>query len=107
MATVNLTTATVSGSIKDPEDFEFTISSAQGNDVTITGKDQVGATDSWFTPNPAKIVSGNTSVTVRAAQVTPIGQYVTYIVGGMNVSGAAHIVVGSEMPARERERKAS
>jgi len=103
MATVNLTTATVSGDIKDPETFEFTISSAQGNDVTITRKDEVGATDSWFTPNPATITKGGTSVTVTAAQVTPTGEYVTYIVGGMNVNDAAHIVVGDSMPARERK----
>ena len=108
MPTVNLTTATVSGDIKDTETFEFTISSAQGNNVTITVKDEVGSTDSWFTPNPATITQGDTSVTVTAAQITPLGQYVTYIVGGMNVSSAAHIVVGDSMPGLERrERKAS
>jgi hypothetical protein len=103
MATVNLTTATVTGDIKVPDTFEFTISSAQGNDVTITGEDEERATDSWFTPNPAKITKGDTSVTVTAAQVTPTGEYVTYIVGGMNVNDAAHIVVGDSMPARERK----
>ncbi len=107
MATVNLTTASVSGSIIDGESFEFTISSANPNDVTITGRNEVGAEDSWFTPSPATITRGNTSVTVTAAQITPTGQYVTYIVGGMLTSSAAHIVVDSTMPAREHERKAS
>jgi hypothetical protein len=108
MASVNLTTATVSGSIIEGESFEFTISSAQGIDVTITGKDQEGSTDSWFTTNPATITKGSTSVTVTAAQITPPGEYVTYLVAGMNVDDAAHIVVGDSMPARERhERKAS
>jgi hypothetical protein len=103
MATVNLTTATVTGGIEAGHTFEFTISSANANAVTITGKDEVGATDSWFTPNPATITAGNTSVTVTAQQATPIGQYVTYIVGGMLTSSAAHIVVGDSMPSRERK----
>jgi hypothetical protein len=108
MATINLTTATVTGSIVDGEPFEFTISSAQGTNVTITGKDEVGSTDSWFTPNPATIVKNTTSVTVTAAQTTPIGEYVTYVVTGMNVNDAAHIVVGAQMPGGQRhERKAS
>ena len=59
-------------------------------------------------PEPRHDNPGDTSVTVTAAQITPLGQYVTYIVGGMNVSSAAHIVVGDSMPGLERrERKAS
>lgn len=108
MATVYLDTGTSSGAFTSGHTFNFEISSPQALPVTITGRDEEGANDSWFTPNPATITAGNTTVTVTAQQVTPTGQYVTYLLGGRNASQAAHIVVGSSMPGLEHhERKAS
>ena len=97
MGTINLTMGSSEGTFTVDESVTFTISSAQTINVTITGKDQQGSTDSWFTPNPATILAGKTSVSATAAQVTPIGEYVTYMVTGMNVPGAAHVHVGSSM----------
>jgi hypothetical protein len=107
MASVNLTTATVSGTITSGHTFEFTISSATTNDVTITGKNNLGGNSSWFSPNPATIPAGSTSVTVTAGSPTSGSNYDTYIVGGMLVSSEAHIQVGSAFPAAPAHAKAS
>jgi hypothetical protein len=105
MATVYIDTATTSGSFIDGQNFDFQISSSQTGDVTITGRDQEGGNDSWFTPDPATIPGGSTSVTVKAQQITPIGEYVTYLVGNRNTNGNAHIVVGDSM--QEQRKRAS
>jgi hypothetical protein len=102
MASVNLTTATVVGSITSGHNFEFTISSAAGNDVTITGKNDQGGDLSWYSPNPATITAGQTSVTVTAGSATTGLHYDTYVVGGINVSGEAHVTVGSAFPAHAK-----
>ena len=102
MASVNLTTATVSGSITSGHTFEFTISSAAENDVTITGRNNLGSNFSWFSPDPATISTGQTSVTVTAGSPTTGTNYDTYVVGGMIVSGEAHIQVGSAFPAHAK-----
>lgn len=98
MASVNLTTATVLGTITSGETFEFTISSAVTNNVTITGRNMQGGNLSWFTPNPATITTGQTSVSVTAGSPTSGTNYDTYIVGGMNVTSEAHVHVSSAFP---------
>jgi hypothetical protein len=103
MATVYLDTGTASGTFTSGHGFNFEISASQTIDVTITGRDQEGSDDSWFTPNPATITAGNTTVTVTAQQITPTGQFFTYVVGGRNTSGNAHVVVGSSMHAHEKK----
>jgi hypothetical protein len=107
MASVNLTTVTVVGTITSGHPFEFTVSSAAENDVTITGRNDLGGNSSWFSPNPATILAGQTSVTVTAGSPTTGSNYDTYVVGGMVVSGEAHIQVGSAFPAAPAHAKAS
>ena len=104
MGSVNLTEGTASGTFKDGENFDFKISSAVANDVTITGKDENGGSTAWFSsdPYPAKIPAGSTSVTVEAVMVSAPGTYFTYIVTGINVTEHAHIQVGSSMHAHAK-----
>ena len=106
MGSVNLTVGTSSGSFTVDENFTFTISSAMTGDVKIYGRNAQGGSTAWFSPDPATITAGSTSVTVDAEQISPAGSYFTYTVTGMNTTTNAHIVVGDSMPARERERKA-
>ncbi|MGB2604660.1 MAG: hypothetical protein WBC78_13765 [Candidatus Sulfotelmatobacter sp.] len=107
MGSVNVTAGTSSGSFTVDENFTFTISSAMTGDVKIYGRSAQGGSTAWFSPDPATITAGSTSVTVEAEQISPAGSYFTYIVQGMIVNSAAHVVVGDSMPAREREKKAS
>jgi hypothetical protein len=107
MGSVNLTAGTASGTFTEGHDFTFTISSALTNNVYIYGRTAQGGSTAWFSPDPAEIPAGSTSVTVEAVQISPAGSYFTYIVTGMNLSAAAHIVVGDSMQARENEKKAS
>jgi hypothetical protein len=106
MGSVNLTAGTASGTFTEDQNFTFTISSAVADDVKIYGRNAQGGNSAWFSPDPATIPAGSTSVTVEAVEISPPGSYFTYAVTGINVTAAAHIVVGDSMPAREHERKA-
>ena len=103
MGSVNLTAGTSSGTFTDDQNFTFTISSAVTGDVKIYGKNAQGGDSSWFSPDPATIPAGSTSVTVEAVEISTAGSYWTYIVTGIDVTEHAHIQVGSSMPADARK----
>jgi len=103
MGSVNVTAGTASGTFTDGVNFTFTISSALANPIYIYGRDAGGGSNAWFSPDGAEIPTGSTSVTVEAVETSPANSYFTYTVSGMNISSAAHIVVGDSMPAEERK----
>jgi hypothetical protein len=94
---INLATGAQIGSIEDQHDFEFTIPTVLGNDVTIDGKDEQGGACTWFSPQGAVIKAGSTSVPVEAVMESGVGQWFTYIVTGMQYAQNVHVVVSDSM----------
>lgn len=92
---VDVSTGRVSfGPLEDGESFEFTIPTPSGNDITITAENSNIQPYGWFSPTPAKIPAGSTSVTVEATESSPVGGWVTYSVRGMNVTtNNPHIII--------------
>jgi hypothetical protein len=95
--TVNLTTGKIIGSIKLDSPFEFTVTSPAPQNVQITGEDDDGSPLEWFSPDPATITKGTTSVTVTATEATS-GEdpFFTYGLTGMVGAQNVHIVVISD-----------
>jgi len=102
MGSVNVSTGTASGTFKDSQSFAFTISSAATTEIKIYGRNALGSGEAWFSPDPAVIPIGSTSVEPQAVQESPIGSYFTYAVTGMNVAQTAHIQVASSLPAAKK-----
>jgi len=90
--TVNLSTGTVIGTVKLNQTFEFILPSPATQAITITGYDQNGNTCAWFSPDPATISVGSTSVTVTA--VLDSDSWYTYKLSGMVGATNVHIHVG-------------
>lgn len=84
------------GTLAVNQPFEFTIPSAIGNNVTITAENSNIQPYQWFTPDPATIPAGSTSVNVEATELSPPAGWFTYSVGGMNVQqNNLHVIVDS------------
>lgn len=92
---VDVSTGKVSfGPLACNEPFEFTIPSAIGNNVTITAENSNIQPFQWFTPDPATITAGSTSVNVEATEPSPPGGWLTYSVQGMNVTtNNPHLII--------------
>jgi len=94
---VDVSTGKVSfGTLESGQPFEFKIPSALGNDVTITAENSNIQPYQWFTPDPATITKGSTSVNVEATQPSPTDGWLTYSVEGMNVQDTnPHLIIDS------------
>jgi len=92
---VDVSTGKVSfGTLESGEPFEFTITSAISNDVTLTALDSNLEPYEWFTSDPATITAGSTSVTVEATEPSPPGSWLTYSVKGINVTTTnPHLII--------------
>lgn len=92
---VDVSTGRVSlGTLECNEPFQFTITSALTNDVTITAQNNNIQPFQWFTPDPATITAGSTSVNVEATEASPPGSWLTYSVRGMNVqTNNPHLII--------------
>lgn len=101
---INLNNGVASGEFKNGCPFVFTISDAVDNDVTITGLNDLNQSCEWFSPDPATIDQGSTSVTVTATLASSDEDpWYTYSVTGMAYTENVHIVVGDSMDAREKK----
>jgi hypothetical protein len=100
---VDVSTGNVSlGDLEIDHNFEFTIPTAITKNVTITPENSSIKPYQWFTPNPATITAGSTSVTVEAVEASPAGGWLTYSVTGMNVQDTnPHIVVSDGIQAEK------
>jgi hypothetical protein len=101
--TINLATGAQMGSIEYEHNFEFTIPTVLGNDVTIDGRDEQGGACTWFSPQGAVIPKGSTSVTVEAVMVSGVGEWFTYIVTGMQYAQNVHVVVSDSMSTQGKK----
>lgn len=92
---VDVSTGKVSlGTLECNQPFQFTITSALTNDVTITAQNGGLQAYQWFTPDPATISAGTTSVNVEATEPSPPGGWMTYSVRGMNVTvNNPHLII--------------
>jgi hypothetical protein len=95
--TVNLTTGKIIGSIKLDSSFEFIVTSPAPESVDVTGEDDEGSPLRWFSPDPASIPKGSTSVTVTATEAcSDEDPFFTYGLTGMLGAENVHIVVISD-----------
>jgi hypothetical protein len=94
--TINLTTGAIIGSIRLDFPFEFIVDSPAPENVEITAEDDEGSPLEWFTPDPATIKKGTTSVTVTATEAcSEEDPFFTYQLAGMEGADNVHIVVSS------------
>lgn len=94
--TVNLTTGAIIGSIRLNFPFEFIITTPAPENIEITAEDDEGSPLEWFSPDPATIKKGSTSVTVTATEAcSDEDPFFTYGLTGMVGADNVHIVVSS------------
>jgi hypothetical protein len=95
--TVNLTTGEIIGSIRLNSPFEFIVTKPAPQNVKVTGEDDEGSPLPWFSPDPATIPKGSTSVTVTATEAcSDEDPFFTYGLTGMVGADNVHIVVISD-----------
>jgi hypothetical protein len=96
--TINLTNGQILGSIRLNYPFEFILGSAAPNDVEIIGENSQGSDYAWFSPDPATLTQGSTSVTVTATAATNAqNPWFTYRLSGMTGAQNVHVVVSATM----------
>jgi hypothetical protein len=84
----------VLGTLEVNQPFEFTIPSAASTNITVTAQNSNVQPYQWFTPDPATITAGSTSVTVEATEASPPAGWLTYSVKGMNVTtNNPHLII--------------